>query len=127
MTATFIITDNDSREQLIAALRELRLDPVRPWRFRLLPFEEPVTDAQRGYYRKAVLPPIADVMGKEDHEAHWFLVNLFAGPAGIAVCDDWRDAREFEIANKVHMREFITRVIRWAATTLNVYVEPPRQ
>ena len=40
MPATFVITDNDSREALIAALRTLRLDHVRPWRFRLLPFYE---------------------------------------------------------------------------------------
>jgi|GEM_PF-4660344 len=124
MTQTFVIFDAAGRDRLIESLRELPLDPVRPWTFKLVPFVDPPTPRQKGYYLGVVLRALCDYTGYTPRQMHEVLIERFEVEAGCAVPGDPEllDVQE----SKAVYSQFIELVIGWAST-LDCYIPPPER
>ncbi len=125
MSTSVTLWDETEKAKVIAALERMPIDPLRPPRLRLIPYAEPVTRRQRGYYRGVVLPALCDYTGYEEQEMHEILLWGFADTAGYRVAEDYADLRQFEILNQAHMREFLDIVLRWAAIVIECYIPSP--
>lgn len=115
--AVTIWNDTD-RRRLIRYLEAVEIDPMRPPMFKWIPYSDPVTKYQRGFYRGVVIKTLSDYLGYEESEVHEILLYGFAETAGYHVAADYADVREFEIVNARHMAEYLEIVIRWAATAI---------
>lgn len=125
MTTTFVIYDDAGRDTLIESLRKLPLDPARPWTFRLVPFVDPPTPRQKGYYLGVVLKALCDHTGYTPREMHQILLLNFEHEAGHLVNDDPEllEVRE----SRAVTSQFIELAVRWAAVTLDCYIPPPER
>lgn len=125
---TFVLYDAAARDRLIDALHKVPLDPVRPWTFKLVPFVEPPTTKQKGYYRGVIVPTLAAHTGYTENEMHVEIMRRFEKYAATAVDLFLLELEEFEArASKAVMSEVIERTLRWAAIDLDCYIPPPER
>jgi len=112
------------------------LDLSKPWQAVLKPFYESPSDRQRGYYREVMLPAIAKHVedsgqGTFTHDqVHEWLKTKFGEHARVEIDGEAYEVCAFTTSGKgdiATMSTYITRILRWAAGELGLYIPPPRE
>lgn len=115
---TMALYSEEHRDMILDVLASLRLDPLRPWSLTLNAPWIPITPAQRGYYRGAVLRVLCDETGEDEAAMHAYLLTRFGDQALIDVHHEDYCVRTFTTGDantRPEMTAYIARVVRWAA------------
>lgn len=125
---TFIIGGDDV-DRHNRALSELRahfrtLDKSRRWRVIIEPYTRKRTTNQNNLYW-SWMSLIADETGNDKDDVHEFLLAKFCPTKSITVVEEEVTRESTKLLNTVEMKDYMDKVMAWAATTLNITLPLP--
>lgn len=125
---TLVLWDEDYQTQIVRLISSLPIDPLKPWSMVLRAPFLPITPAQMGYYRGALLRVLSEYSGHDEDYLHAYLLHRFGERALIDVHHEDYCVRTFttgENGTRPEMRAFMQHVIYWMAGDLGLPVPQP--